>query len=273
MIWKIKKLLFMFFLLTIITVNSLAQNTSTRGTTTKAEDTQRSEIINSLRLYLANTIKDGSQTKFRVGFLEARKDDANVCVALSKADGSYFDIEKTFNLDLSIYDNKFNACMNVQLKRENESWKALSHSFLASTNDRTAHNRPYYVPKLGSPERKEILDSLGNLIKTSLKARKAFRFDIFYVRIKDEWAFVSVGLLDPEKNSVFEWKNSGVDLSQYRLSKDFNTIEAFLKRESNRWQVVLFSFNSDSQRLNEECRKYNCPPEILEFYIRTEPNF
>jgi hypothetical protein len=274
-----KSLLLVLFMFMTFYTYTLAQKpnqgdgANNPANTSSAANKERNEIINSLRLHLANNLKVEEQVKFRVVFLQIGKDNANICISLSRPDGSYFDIEKEFNLNLSVYDNKLSACMGALLKKENETWQVASSFFIASLQDRIDHNRPYQILKLGTLERKEILDALGGFTKNNLKIRKQFQFNTFYARIKDIWAFVSVGFVDPRNNDNFEWEKNGIDLSKYRLSKDFNTMEAFLRKEGNFWQVVSFSFNSDPQKLAEECKSQNCPLEIIQFYVRPEPNF
>ncbi len=177
---------------------------------TSTANKERNEILNSLRLHLSNTLKTEKQIKFKVVFLQIGKDNANICISLSNSDGSYLDIEKEFNLNLSIYDNKLNACMGALLKRQNETWQVDSSFFIASSQDRTDQNRPYQILKLGSPERKEILDTLGDFTKNSLKMRKQFRFDTFYARIKDNWAFVSVGFVDSKITAILNGKKAAL---------------------------------------------------------------
>ena len=105
-----------------------------------------------------------------------------------------------------------------------------------------------YTPKVGSAERKALLDALRRPVEKRVKKPVIFR--VGSLKVRDGWAFFQGNALNKD----------GSALSDKHL---WGETSALLRRKDRAWQVLVWGFATDISIMDEAKRKYpNAPKSI-----------
>jgi hypothetical protein len=104
------------------------------------------------------------------------------------------------------------------------------------------------TPKIGSPERKAIMDALRTPVEKKLKKKVIFR--VGTLRVADGWAFLQGNALRPD----------GTELGDEDL---WGELTAVLRKQDGKWTVAHWGLATDTGVMDEAKKKFPAMPKGL----------
>jgi hypothetical protein len=104
------------------------------------------------------------------------------------------------------------------------------------------------TPKPGTPERKAIMDALRQPVMKVVKQKVIF--NVGHLKVEDGWAFMM-------GNAV---KEDGSSLGDEFL---WGEVSALLRLKSGKWEVLQWSFATDTSGMEEAMSKYPAAPRSI----------
>lgn len=118
-----------------------------------------------------------------------------------------------------------------------------------------------YTPEKGTPERKEILDTLRVPVERELKQKIVFAADTF--NVLGNWTFIYGTMQSPEGSQP---DFSRTKYAQAQRDGFFdNNLQALLKKTAGKWSVVKYQIGCTDVCYTEWWKQYRAPKGIFPY--------
>lgn len=116
------------------------------------------------------------------------------------------------------------------------------------------------TPKVGSPERKALMDALRLPVEKQLKKKVVFKVD--HLKVQGDWAFLT-GVPQQANGKAMDYRNT-----PYQALIDDgvfdNWICALLRKEHGKWQVLTFQIGATDVPWVGWSEEYKAPAAIFQ---------
>lgn len=117
------------------------------------------------------------------------------------------------------------------------------------------------TPKLGSAERKVILNALRSPVEKDLKQKVVFHVD--HMKVNQGWCFVSGKTMTPAGKAIDYRKTKYRDALEAGVFDDW--ICALLRRTGSKWKVITYSIGATDVVWDGWDKKYKAPRAIFPY--------
>lgn len=116
-----------------------------------------------------------------------------------------------------------------------------------------------YTPKVGSPERKAIMDALRVPVAKEVKNKVAFK--IYHLSVQGDWAFMR-GLPQQPDGKAIDYRGTRYQEAIKEGLFD-DAICALLKKQGDKWTVVVYKIGATDVPWVDWSAQYKAPDSIF----------
>jgi len=131
---------------------------------------------------------------------------------------------------------------------------------------------PYSTPAVGSPLRKQLMDTIR--IPAEEHLGQAVVFKVSALRVMGDWVFFLGTAIQPNGNAV-DFRKSKAYRENPRETKSeleagvlYGGVDALLKREGNRWRIVAITYDASDVHWLDYDQKFGAPHRLIADPIR-----
>jgi hypothetical protein len=116
-----------------------------------------------------------------------------------------------------------------------------------------------YTPKLGSVERKALVDALRIPVEKELRKKVVFKID--HLKVLDDWAFIRGVPLQPDGNAMDYQGTPHQEAIKEGMFDD--GICALLKKQGDKWTVIIYQIGATDVPWVGWSEEYKAPDSIF----------
>jgi hypothetical protein len=116
-----------------------------------------------------------------------------------------------------------------------------------------------YTPKLGSVERKALVDALRIPVEKELRKKVVFKID--HLKVLDDWAFIRGIPLQPDGNAMDYQGTPHQEAIKEGMFDD--GICALLKKQGDKWTVIIYQIGATDVPWVGWSEEYKAPASIF----------